>query len=108
MKVPEQYSNLDIDKKRLIVSNLVIHYWNEKTQELVKNLRDDQIDFLFTYFFTESKETREKMWNDVQKKYESALNELEKIADRLQKLNLQFAELLAERDDIESFGKWKK
>jgi exonuclease VII small subunit len=43
------------------------------------------------------------MWNDVQKKYESALNELEKIANRLQKLNLQFAELLAEREDIESF-----
>ncbi len=108
MKIPEQYSNLDIDKKRLIVSNLVIHYGNEKTQELVKKLRDDQIDFLFTYFFTESKETREKMRNEVQRKYESALNELEKIADRLQKLNLQFAELLAERDDIESFGKWNK
>ncbi len=63
---------------------------------------------MFTYFFTESKETREKMWNDVQKKYESALNELEKIANRLQKLNLQFAELLAEREDIESFWKGKK
>ncbi len=108
MKIPEQFNNLDISKKRLIVSNLIMHYWNKKTQELVKNLRDDQIDFLFTYFFTESKETREKMWNDVQKKYESALNELEKIANRLQKLNLQFAELLAEREDIESFWKGKK
>ena len=108
MKIPEEYDNLDIDKKRLIVTNLVVHYWNEKTQKLVKNLRDDQIDFLFTYFFTESKETREKMWNDVQRKYESALHELEKIANRLQKLNLQFAELLAEKEDIESFGKWRK
>lgn len=108
MKIPEQFNNLDISKKRLIVSNLIMHYWSKKTQELVKNLRDDQIDFLFTYFFTESKETREKMWNDVQKKYESALNELEKIANRLQKLNLQFAELLAEREDIESFWKGRK
>lgn len=108
MKIPEQFNNLDISKKRLIVSNLIMHYWNKKTQELVKNLRDDQIDFLFTYFFTESKETREKMWNDVQKKYESALNELEKIANRLQKLNLQFAELLGEREDIESFWKGRK
>lgn len=108
MQLPEQYQNLDIEKKRLIVSNLVTHYWNERTQELVKNLGDDQIDFLFTYFFTESKEAREKMWNDMQEKYVSVLKELEQISEKLQNINIQLSELLAEREDIASFGKDRK
>jgi Fe-S cluster assembly scaffold protein SufB len=72
---------------------------------MVDGLNDDQIEFLFTYFFTESKEKREKMWNEMQKKYELVLQELEQVADRLQKLNLQFSELLAAREDVEEFGK---
>lgn len=108
MKLPDQYKDLDIDKKRLVVSNLIAHYWDEKTQELIKKFNDEQINFLFTYLFTESKETRERMWNDMQKKYELILKELEQIANRLQKLHFKFAELLAEREDIQSFGKGRK
>ncbi len=105
MKLPEQYQNLLIEQKRLIVSNLILQYWNKKTQEIVDHLNDDQVEFLFTYFFTESKEVREKMWDDMQKKYELVLKELELVAEKLQKLHLHFSELLASKQDIESF--WK-
>ncbi len=105
MDLPEQYKNLDINQKRTIVANLIAQYWNKKIQEMVDGLNDDQIEFLFTYFFTESKEKREKMWNEMQKKYELVLQELEQVADRLQKLNLQFSELLAAKEDVEEFGK---
>jgi len=71
----------------------------------VENLSNDQVDFLFTYFFTESRETRERMWDDMQKKYELVLKELEQVADKLQKLNLEFSELLAKKNDIEDFKK---
>ena len=105
MELPEQYQNLLIGQKRLIVSNLILQYWNKKTQEIVDHLNDDQVEFLFSYFFTESKEVREKMWNDMQKKYELVLKELEVVAEKLQKINLHFSELLASKQDIESF--WK-
>lgn len=103
MKLPEQYKNLTIDQKRIVVSNLVAQYWNKKYQDMVDSLTDEQVEFLFKYFFTESKEEREKMWSDMKKKYESALNDLENVANRLQKLNLQFAELLAKKQDAEEF-----
>ena len=105
MKLPEQYQNLLIEQKRLIVSNLILQYWYKKTQEIVDHLSDDQVEFLFTYFFTESKEVSEKMWDDMQKKYELVLKELELVAEKLQKLHLHFSELLASKQDIESF--WK-
>lgn len=108
MKIPEQYKDLSIDKKRVVVHNLLSWFWNEKAQETAKKFNEDQIEFLFTYFFTESKEEREKMWNDMQKKYESLLKELEQVADKLQTINLKLSELLAEREDIESFWKDRK
>jgi exonuclease VII small subunit len=45
------------------------------------------------------------MWNDMQKKYETVLKELEQVADKLQHINLKLSELLSEREDVESFGK---
>ena len=105
MQLPEQYKNLDISQKRLIVHNLISQFWNPKVQEMVESFNEDQIEFLFTYFFTESKEVRERMWNDMQKKYETVLKELEQVADKLQTINLQLSELLAEREDIATFGK---
>lgn len=108
MKLPEQYKNLDIEKKRVIVNNLISQYWDWKTQEMIKNFSENQIEFLFDYFFTDSKEEREKMWNDMQKRYVSVLEELEQISDKLQNINLQLSELLAEREDIASFGKDRK
>lgn len=105
MQLPEQYKNLNIDQKRLIVRNLISQFWNPKVQEMVEGFNEDQIEFLFTYFFTEDKEVREKMWNDMQRKYETVLRELEQVADKLQTINLQLSELLAEREDVASF--WK-
>ena len=105
MELPEQYKNLAIEQKRMIVSNLIFQYWNKKVQEIVDNLSDDQVEFLFSYFFTESREAREKMWNDMQQKYELLLKEMEVVAERLQKLNLRFSEMLATQQDIENF--WK-
>lgn len=108
MHLPEQYKNLNPEQKRLIVYNLISQYWNKKVQKMVENFNEDQIEFLFTYFFTESRETRERMWDDMQKKYEIVLKELEQVADRLQKLNLEFSELLVSKQDIEEFGKDRK
>ena len=105
MQLPEQYKDLDITKKRLIVHNLISQFWNQKVQKMVDGFNEDQIEFLFTYFFTESKEVREKMWNAMQKTYESVLKELEQVANKLQSINLQLSELLAEKEDVESF--WK-
>lgn len=105
MKLPEQYKNLDIEKKRLIVHNLLAQFWNEKVQETVERFSENHVEFLFTYFFTESKEARERMWSEMQKKYETMLKELEQVAEKLQHINLKLSELLAEREDIETFGK---
>lgn len=105
MKLPEQYKNLTKQEKRVVVLNLIAQYWNKKYQEMMNNLTEEQVDFLFKYFFTESKEEREKMWNNMRKKYESALKDLEEIAKKLQKLDLQFAELLATKKDAEEFRK---
>ena len=105
MQLPVQYQNLDINQKRLIVDNLISQYWNPDVQEMVEGFSEEQIEFLFTYFFTEDKEVRERMWNDMQNKYNTVLKELEKVANKLQNINLQLSELLAEREDVASFGK---
>ncbi len=105
MNLPEQYKNLTIEQKRLVVNNLISQYWNEKVQEIVKGFNEDQIEFLFTYFFTESKEVREKMWSTMRETYTTMLKELEQVAEKLQNINLKLSELLSEKEDIESFGK---
>jgi len=58
---------------------------------------------LFTYFFTESKEKRERMWEDMRKEYETAIKDLKAIAAKLQKLDLEFTELLAKKQDADDF-----
>jgi phage-related minor tail protein len=60
---------------------------------------------LFTYFFTESKEKRERMWYDMQTEYESTLRELEYIAQQIQMLNIEYKEFLAEESDKKTFLK---
>ena len=72
---------------------------------MIESLSKEWIEFLFKYFFTESKEEREKMWNEMRQKHEAALKELEEIANKLQNLNLKFAELLAKKEDAEEFKK---
>lgn len=105
MELPDQYKNLTIEQKRIVVANLIAQYWDDWIQNLTDNIWDEQIEFLFTYFFTESKEQRERMWNDMQKKYESTLKEIEYIAEKIQMLNIQYKEFLASKEDIESFLK---
>lgn len=105
MPLPEQYKNLTPEQKRTIVYNLISQFWNEKVQELVKNFNEEQVEFLFTYFFTESKEDRERMWNDMLEQRKSLFIELKKWADKLKDINLKLSELLSEREDIASFGK---
>lgn len=107
MILPEQYKNLDKEQKRVIVANLIAQFWNKKIQEMVEKLTDDQVDFLFTYFFTESREARERMWDNMQKKYEDTLKEIEYIAEKIQMLNIQYREFLAQKKDIEEFRKLK-
>ena len=103
MKLPEHYKNLDVDKKRVVVANLISQFWNQDIQKQINRFDDDQIDFLFTYFFTESKEKRERMWYDMQTEYESTLRELEHIAEEIQMLNIKYREFLAEEEDRKSF-----
>ena len=107
MKLPEQYKNLTIDQKRTVVANLIAQYWDKWIQNLSDNLSDDQVEFLFKYFFTESKEQTEKMWHNMQKKYESTLKEIEYIAKKIQMLNVKCKELIAAEKDKKEFLKKK-
>lgn len=103
MNIPKQYKNLSADEKRTVVLNLINECWYEKTPEIVSELTNAQIDFLFNYIFSESREEREKMCDDMQKNYETAIRDLRVIAENLRNLDLQFAELLAQREDTEEF-----
>ena len=103
MKLPEHYKNLTIEQKRIVVLNLIDQYWNKEYQEIIDNLTDEQVEFLFRYYFTESREERDKMRNEMKKKHETALHNLKKLTDKLKKLNLEFAELLSKRADAEEF-----
>jgi len=96
MKLPEHYKNLDSDHKRIVVSSLISEFGNEDIQKHLNSFSDEQIDFLFTYFFTESKEKRERMWYDMQTEYQSTLKELEYIAEKIQMLNIKYKEYLAQ------------
>lgn len=105
MKKPDHYKNLDQEQKRTVVANLISQFWNEEIQRQINKFNEDQIDFLFTYFFTESKEKRERMWYDMQTEYESTLRELEYIAQKIQMLNIKYKEFLAEEADKKAFLK---
>lgn len=105
MKLPDHYKNLDINKKRIVVANLISQFGNKKIQEMIASFTDEQVIFLFTYFFTESKEERERMRDHMQKEYEATLKEIEHIAEKIQLLNLQYREFLASQKDIEEFLK---
>ena len=101
MQIPEQYKNLNIKQKRIVVKNIILKYGNKETQALPDNLWDNQIDFLFTYFFTENKDNREKLRKDLQIKYENALKEIEEIAKQIQVVELKYKELLWIKTDLE-------
>ncbi len=105
MDLPEQYKNLNEEWRREIVLNLIDRCWYEKNPKIVNSLTDEQINFLFNYVFIASKEERAKMLDTIQKKYESEIKSLKAIAKKLQKLDFQFAELLAQREDAQNF--WK-
>jgi len=96
MKQPDHYKNLDPDQKRIVVANLISQFWNKEIQDQINRFSDEQIGFLFTYFFTESREKRERMWYDMQTEYEATLKEIEYIAERIQALNIEYNELIAE------------
>ena len=102
MKLPEQYQNLTIEEKRIVVANLISEFWDQKIQWLTDRVWDAQIEFLFNYFFTESKEERERMWDSMQKKYEAALKEIEIIAEQIQMMDLKYRELLWTRGDVKN------
>ena len=105
MKLPSHYKNLDVEQKKVVVSNLISQFWNEEIQNQINKFNDSQIDFLFDYFFTESKEKRERMWYDMQNEYESTLKELEYIAEKIEMLNIKFREILAEESKKKSLNK---
>lgn len=107
MKLPNHYKNLDIEQKRSIIASLISHFGNKEIQKQISKFNEEQIEFLFTYFFTESKEKRERMWYDMQTEYESTLREIEYIAEKIQLLNIEYQELLAEELDKKEFLKKK-
>ena len=99
MKQPDHYKNLDPDQKRIVVANLISQFWNKEIQEQINRFTDGQINFLFTYFFTESREKRERRWYDMQTEYEATLREIENIAEKIQMLNIQYNELIAQEKE---------
>ena len=107
MKLPKHYKDLDIEQKRVVVANLISQFGNNEIQEQINNFSEHQIEFLFTYFFTESKEKRERMRYDMQTEYESTLKEIEYIAEKIQTLNIRYKELLVEEKEKREFLKNK-
>lgn len=105
MKLPEHYRNLDADQKRTVIVNLISEFGNQDIQGRIDNFNDDQINFLFTYFFTESKEKRDRMWEDMRKEYETTIQDLKEIAAKLQSLDLELSEILAQKEDRDEFMK---
>ena len=54
--VGKVFDNIFADcKKRIVVANLIAQYWDDWIQNLADNIADEQVEFLFTYFFTESR-----------------------------------------------------
>ena len=96
MKQPSHYRHLTLNQKRIVVTNLISQFWNKKIQDQINKFTDEQINFLFVYFFTESREKRERMWYDMQTEYESTLKEIEHIAEKIQALNVKYKELILE------------
>ena len=94
-----------MDQKRTIVANLISHFWNKQIQEQINSFSSDQVEFLFKYFFTESRETRERMCFDMQTQFEATLKEIEYIAEKIQRLNIEYSEMLAAEEDKENFLK---
>lgn len=105
MKLPEHYKNLNAEQKRTVIVNLISEFGNQDIQGRIDNFNDDQINFLFTYFFTESKEKRDRMWDDMIKEYETTLQDLKEIAAKLQSLDLELSEILAQKEDRDEFMK---
>ena len=105
MKQPDHYKNLDPEQKRIVVANLISQFWNKGIQDQINRFTNEQIDFLFTYFFTESREKRERMWYDMQTEYESTLREIEYIAEKIQMLNIKYSQLIAEQKAKEKLRK---
>ena len=105
MRLPQHYKNLTLKQKKTVVINLISQFWDKKIQWITSNLWNPQVEFLFKYFFTDSKEEREKLWINAQKKYEETLREMEHIVKKMQMLNLQHKEFLASQRDIEEFSK---
>ena len=102
MRKPDHYKNLDPDQKRIVVANLISQFWNREIQDQINRFSDSQINFLFTYFFTESREKRERMWYDMQTEYEATLREIEYIAERIQALNIEYNQLITEEREKNS------
>ena len=44
------------------------------------------------------------MWHDMQAKYEATLKQIEYIVERIQRLNIEYSELLQKRVEIESMA----
>ena len=107
MKLPNHYKNLDSEQKRTVVSNLIAQFGNEEIQKQISKFSDEQVDFLFSYFFTESKEKRERMWYSMQTQYEAILKEIEYIAEKIRMLNIKYQELVAQERDKKDFLKKK-
>lgn len=105
MKLPEHYKNLNAEQKRTVIVNLISEFGNQDIQGRIDNFNDDQINFLFTYFFTESKEKRDRMWDDMIKEYETTIQDLKEIAAKLQSLDLELSEILAQKEDRDEFMK---
>lgn len=107
MKLPNHYKNLNTEQKRIIVFNLISQFGKEEIQKQISKFNDEQIDFLFSYFFTESKEKRERMRYSMQTEYDAILKEIEYIAEKIWLLNIKYKELVAQEKDKQSFLKKK-
>lgn len=106
MKLPEKYSHLNDDQKKIFIEKVIDLYWDEDLKQL-KNSDDfwkEIIDFLFSYIFSDS-EQRSKIRDELNNKYYEYVKQIQLFIQKMNKLNIEtneFKSYLEEKNDIES------
>ena len=83
---------LNDDSGKRMIPDVILHYPNGEDVVIDSKMT---IDGYLNYVNAET--------DDMKKKYETALHDLKRLTNKLHKLNLEFAELLAKRKDAEEF-----
>ena len=108
MKLPEEYNNLNNEQKRLIVNKIVEEYWNEDLLHFTwSHCSDEAIEFLFSYMFSDE-EWRKLLLIQLDEKWQSLLEEIKDILNKISVIDLKNKELMSNVNDNEEITSIEK